>query len=178
MSGTFGRIAKSFLVNLLLMVIVIGVVFLMIQGVSSLDPTVRAGLTPRRQEARVADMRTLMLMWCLVAFLISWIASSLFLAVAERTLPSHVAEARSRMTLWTILLFTTIALLALTCWLILFQGRTGISEYITFENWGPVLIVSIVLSLISYYLATGLAVKTSMRPSVPLGEAFPRFWSN
>jgi magnesium-transporting ATPase (P-type) len=176
MGGVFGRIGKSFFINALFLLIALGLVFILVRGVDALSEDVlRRYETPNARLTIVSDTRSTMMIWCLVIFLTSWITSSLFLVSAERVRPDNRAQGASRLGLWVLLLIVTVAIVAFDVWFSLF--RNSILVYLETDAFGPALVGGILLSLLAYYLATGLAVKRTMRPSVPFGEALPTFWS-
>jgi len=176
MGAIMWRVAKSFFVHLFFMLPVLLLVYLVVQGQDSLSDSVRATLkTARSLSTRLADARGELMTWCFAGFLISWLASSLFLASAERASPANEREARSRLGLWSFLLITVIALLAVNYWFSLLGARVNVS--LASNTFILAVLIGGFGILLSYYLATGLVVRRVMRPSVPLAAGLPTFWS-
>ena len=178
MSGILGRIAKSFFVNLLFCGLALLTIFLLVRGADSLSDRIRQSLADASLASllvRVGDYRAQMLLWCLIIFAISWLTSSLFLASAEQVRPENRQQGGSRLGLWVFMLIATLGLLTITAWFNLF--RSGLAGFLSFDAFGSVLVVAVLLNVLAFYLATGLVVKQVMRPSVPFAEGLPKFWS-
>jgi hypothetical protein len=176
MGGMFGRIARSFFINFFFLLLALGLIFLLVRGIDALSEDVlRRYQTLNSRLTVVGDTRGRLMIWCVVIFLSSWITSSLFLVSAERVRPENRSQGASRLGLWVVLLILTVGVIAFYSWFGLF--RNSILVYLASDSFGPALIGGIILNLLAYYFATGLAVKRTMRPSVPFGEALPAFGS-
>jgi len=173
----FGRIVKSFFVNLLFLALAVGLVFLMVRGAAGVltDDFMDRYVSSTRRLSEVAGARGQLLLWTLAAFGSAWLVSSLFLVSAERASPQNRDQGAARIGLWTMLLVALGVMLAITAWFILFDSPRVAN--LAPNVFSLVFIGGILLVLLAYYFATGLAVKRTMRPSVPLGEALPTFWS-
>lgn len=178
MGAIMWRVMKSFFLHLALLLATLGLIWLIVQGQDALSPAVRMRFQGRSAQALltlVDDERGRLMSWCFIGFLMSWIASSLFLAVAERARPASEAEARRKIGLWSLMLFAVIAFLIFTAWLNLIDAGTSAS--LASGTFTTALLVGGIGTILAYYLATALMVRQVMRPSVLLASAFPTIWS-
>jgi hypothetical protein len=178
MSGSFGRIAKSLGVNILFLLLALGAVYLLVRGADSLSETSRLALrlaSAASLDIRVGDARSQLMVWTLAIFVISWLTSSLFLLSAEQARPITREDGKQRMGMWAAMLMLTLGMVGFVAWFTLFH--TSVNALLSLYTFGSTIALCVVLNLLAYYLATALAVKRTMRPSVPLGEAMPSFWS-
>jgi hypothetical protein len=176
MGAIMWRAAKSFFVHLFMLLLALLLIYFIVQGQDSLSSNVRDTLkTARSLATRLDDARGELMMWCFVGFLISWLASSLFLASAERAAPANEAEARCRLGLWSFLLILVIAMLGANYWLSLLGAQVNVT--LASNTFMAAVLIGGLAVVVAYYFATGLIVKRVMRPSVPLAAGLPTFWS-
>jgi magnesium-transporting ATPase (P-type) len=178
MAAIMMRVIKSFFLHLLILLAALGLVYLIVAGQESLSPELRLryqGRPPAVLLGLVENARGTLMMWVFTCFLVSWLSSSLFLAMAERSRPANEREAANKKGLWAGMLVVTLAAIAFTAWLNLIEP--GVSIALASGTFMTALLVGGILAVLAYYLATALAVKLVMRPSVPLATAMPSFWS-
>lgn len=176
MGALMWRIAKALFVHLPMMLVVLGMIYLVVQGQESLGIAVRqqyAGASSQALLAVLDDARGDILTWCFACFVMSWLAASLFLVSAERARPTNEPEARSRIGLWSFLLLATIAFLFAHGWYSLLRPRLDLMP----GTFIVAVLIAGVGVVLAYYLATGLMVRRVMRPSVPLAAGLPNLWS-
>ncbi len=172
------RIIKSFVVHLVLLLIALVLVYGAVRGQDSLGTAMRMQYDGQSSDVLlqlVADARGRIMTWCLISFGVSWVASSMFLATAQRTQPSNDLHAASRRGLWSVLLLFVVAAMAILAWLRLYG--VGVSTDLASGTFLIALIGGAILVLTGFYLGCALAVKASMRPSVPGATALPAFWN-
>lgn len=178
MAATLQRITKAFAVHLLLLIAALGVVYLAVHGQESLSAAVRTQYEGQAEEVMlqmVADARGRIMFWCLTIFITSWLASAVFLAVAERTQPTNIVQAASRRGLWSGLFILLVVIAGVLTWIPMFARE--VSSDLASGSFTASLVAGSFLTLLAFYLATALAVKAAMRPSVPGATALPDFWS-
>lgn len=178
MAAILQRITKSFAIHLVLLLIALGLVYGVVNGQENLSAAVRLqyeGQSSEVLQQLVADARGRIMTWCLVSFAISWLASSIFLTSAQRTLPANERQAASLRGLWSGLLLVVVIAVAVLAWLRLYS--LGVSTDLASGSFMIALVGVGVLVLLAFYLGCGLAVKAAMRPSVPAAGALPGFWS-
>ena len=174
MAATLQRITKAFAIHLLLLLAAVGLAYAAVHGEESLSAAIRTQYQDQSADVLlqlVADARGRVIGWLLASFAVGWLASSIFLAAAQRTQPANERQAASRRGLWSGLLIVTVAVTGVLAWLRLFA--LGVSTDLASSGFMLALIGGGVLVLLAYYLGTGLAVKAAMRPSVPGGTALP-----
>jgi len=178
MGAVMWRLAKSLFVHIAVLVLALLLIYLVARGQESLSAEVLTryqGRSPAALLTVLADARGEIVTWAAIGIAISWIASAIFLAVAERTTAANEREARRLIGLWAGMLIVTVALLAANSWLRLFSA--GITGDLAASTFIACVLIGGLAVLIAYWLSTGLVVKRVMRPSVPLAAALPSFWS-
>ncbi|HYJ31508.1 MAG TPA: hypothetical protein VEW25_14350 [Allosphingosinicella sp.] len=178
MGAIMWRVVKSFFLHVVLMLVALGLIWLVVQGQDALSAAVRLRYQGRSAQALMTvleDERGRLMMWCFIAFLVSWLASSVFLAASERARPAGEIEARSKIGLWSLMLVVTIAFLMFSAWLNLIES--GVSTSLASATFLTAVLIGGVSTVLAYYFATALMVRRVMRPSVPLATALPTTWS-
>jgi hypothetical protein len=170
------RAVIAFLVHLALAIVAVAVIYWMTKDFEDASELVRntVGSDENAESgalAYLAEARADLLAWLLGSMLASWLASSLFLALAQRHEPRIDSEARKMFGLWGVLLILTLGLSALIWWrrvsLVEAGGMLISSNYIT------IIATGVVATFLGYYLVTGMAVKPTMKPSVPGASVLP-----
>jgi hypothetical protein len=170
------RVVKSFFVHLPLLLLALLLIYFLCQGQDVLNFVVREqyrGASSRALLTVLGDARGDLMMWCTVAFAVSWLSSSLFLAAAERATPANEVEAGTKLGLWSFLLIVTIVIAVANGWRELARAQATLMS----GTFLSVLVLTGLLVLAAYFLSTGLMVRRVMRPSVPLAAALPTRWS-
>lgn len=181
MNGVFVvRAMKAFVIFLIIALVLLGLAYYVTGSFDSASQEVRRQydgvLDPVRSVTRVLEGARFQLMqWILASSLAAWLCASLFLIQAEQFDARNVQEGASKLVSWLILFVLTIGLTA-GIW----YGSVSVEDVasmILADNYLMVLVTTFILLPLGYWLATGLAVKGVMRPSVPVSGLLPRFWS-
>jgi|GEM_PF-4108179 len=178
MGAIMWRVVKSFFLHVALMLLALGLIWLVVQGQDALSAAVRLRYQGRSAQALLTvleDQRGRLMMWCFISFLVSWLASSVFLAAAERARPAGEIEAKGKIGLWSLMLVVTIVFVIFTAWLNLIEA--GVSASLSSGTFLTAVLIGGIATVLAYYFATGLMVRRVMRPSVPLATALPTTWS-
>ena len=109
--------------------------------------------------------------WCLISFLVSFLASCLFLYQAQVSRPRNPGEGATRKTSWIILFFVCLAGLSILWWE--YVSIAEVQASLMSGNYQSALGAVAISTLLAYFLGTLLFVKLTMRPSVPLGNRLP-----
>ena len=110
--------------------------------------------------------------WFSSSMLVSWLASILFIGFVQTAEPRGEAEGAKRMPMWIVLMLITLATTAAAWWWQL--SLADIGAMLMASGYGVSVAAGFVLVLIAYWAGTGMSVKSTMRPSVPLGYILPR----
>lgn len=104
--------------------------------------------------------------WIWPAMVTSFLASVVFLGLADRTMPANPTQAGSKKGLWTVLLLVNLAV-ALILWFVL-VSQPDAAYAMLFGNYALVVFATFTLVFLGYYAATAGFVKRTMARSVPL----------
>ena len=96
---------------------------------------------------------------------VSFLLSVLFLGLAQQTMPSTPAEAKSKFGLWVGLLVLLFIIAAAWWWFAVGSPEAGYA--LVFGNYALIVISTFLLMLLGYFLSTAVFVKSTMVPSVP-----------
>jgi uncharacterized membrane protein len=142
---------------------------------SALSTLVREDYADRPEmiESIRADAVAQLVQWLVRSLAASWLFASLWLASAQRFKPRGPAEGTRRQGLWVMLLLATLVATIWFGWSLVY-GTTVAVELASSTVTAGMLIVAIA-TLLGYFLGTGMNVKATMRPSVPLGGILPSF---
>lgn len=128
---------------------------------------------PEMLDSIRSDAVAQLVQWLVRSLAVSWLLSSIWLVVAQRTRPTGPAEGASRQGLWVVLLLVALAAMAWFGWSLVYASSVS-TELASSILTSATAIVALA-TLLAYYLATGTNVKATMRPSVPLGGILPSF---
>jgi hypothetical protein len=167
------RIFLALLLHVAFLALVIALLMYLGGNEDAVSDVVRARLAddPTQIDAIRGDAVWQLVQWSIYALGIGWLISGLWLAAAERQKPCTPSEGAGKQALWVVLLFVALGALAVTCWVTVFKRDVEVdltSSMLTYA----MLIVS-AATLLAYFVATAICVKSTMRPSVPFSEFLP-----
>lgn len=113
--------------------------------------------------------------WIISASFASWICASIFLIRAEQHPARDAREGRGRLVLWILLLILVFAFIGAIWYATV--GTENVAGILLADGYVMVVALTFILLPLAYWLATALAVKIEMRPSVPVSGPLPTFWS-
>jgi hypothetical protein len=162
---------------LLLYVAIFGVVWLLIGMVGSGEDAVseqvrrQFSARPGQLDGIREDAVALLRQWAFFAMGVSWLAAAFWLFLADLYRPKSPSEATDRTGAWVGLFFLSMASAGGIFWMLILQRAvlTDLAAGVTNIAMGA---VGLAL-LLTYWLATGLFVKITMQPSVPLSGPLP-----
>lgn len=175
MAAYLMKIFWALLVHIGLALVGLLLIYLVGGSESALSTLIREDYADRPEmiESIRADAVAQLFRWLVLSLAASWLFASAWLMSAQRFMPSGPAEGTRRQGLWVVLLLATIAVTTWLGWSLAY-GRTVVTELSSGTVTAGTLIVA-VSTLLGYFLATGMNVKATMRPSVPLGGILPSF---
>ena len=181
MGETVVRIGKALLIHFLIGIAVLATIWLM----SDAFEDASLALQTKYAEAddlgasvlnELGDARSQMLKWAILALSFSWLCSSLFVALAQHRGARGYSEGGGLFAAWIGLFIVTLLAATAAWWRQV--SVLDIGTLIASNNYAISLIAGFVGTTFAYYLATGLAVRLSMKPSVPLADVLlPNFWN-
>lgn len=177
-AGTLVRAGTSLAVHAAFGVIVIAAVLLSSHGEAAMNRQLRGNYpdSPFDDIAYLLDQpRHELLIWGAVSLVAGWLASIWFLRQAELLRPRSPAEGAALRGLWFGMLIATLAVTAagFVYWVIL-------AKLEGFFATPPLTVAELAVGLgtpLAFWLATGLAVTLTVKPSVPLGGLLPATWN-
>lgn len=193
METTGGVIARSGVLNLLVHAVAFGIGFAIFE---LLKPDVvvnpdyisalsRAGfdMAAIYRDAAAGSV-ALLRDWWGVAVLVSFVASSLWLVLADLRRPTSPQEARSAFALWLVFFFLAGVFVGVFAYYYFeFQKDAQLQLlgvlFLNAQKIRPQLLAEVVAgaavtAMVGYYFGTAIGVKRAMRPSVPLATWFLR----
>lgn len=179
--GNFGafvvRAGKSLFLHLLVLAILLGVGAWSATGYEAASEQLKAQFQsapdPVVAVVSVLDQLRLRLwLWSATAVGIAWLASCIFIGLAQGDEPRRDAESRARTGLWFMLLVVVIFAAALSWWLQASLADVGV--LLTSFGYGLTIFACFLLTILGFWAATGMFVKSTMRLSVPLSGLLPR----
>jgi heme/copper-type cytochrome/quinol oxidase subunit 4 len=181
MGETVVRIGKALLIHVLIGIAVLGTIWFM----ADVFEDASLELQTRYQGANdngasvlneLGYARSSMVSWAITALALSWLSSSLFIFLGQRRAARGYAEGGSLFATW-IGLFILALIAATTAWWRQ-VSLLDIGTLIASSNYAKSLVAGFVGTALAYYLATGLAVRLSLKRSVPLADVLlPNFWN-
>lgn len=126
-------------------------------------------------ETVLGDARLNVIGWNVGALCVSWLASTVFVAVAERSLPRNEREGGSRTPAWFGLMVFVVLSTAIAWWRQV--DLTGVGAVLVSGSYLALNVAGYVLVVFAFWLASAMTVKMTMRPSVPLSPLVPSFWN-
>lgn len=126
-------------------------------------------------ESVLADLRLRFWSWFVWALVISLLASCLFIGLAQQGRPGDERDGAARKPLWIILLIVVIAGCGTIWWRKI--SLADLAAGLTSGGYALLIGLGFVITFLAYWIATGLAVKRTMRPSVPLYYLLPTRWN-
>lgn len=181
MGETVVRIGKSLLIHVLVGLAVLATIWFMADAFED------ASLALQAKYAEADDMgasvmnelgeaRGHLLAWGILALTISWLSSSLFIALAQNRGARGYSEGGSLFATWIGLFIFTMLGAVVAWWRQV--SLLDIGSLVASTNYSISLVIGFIGTALAYYLATGVAVRLSMKPSVPLSDVLlPKFWN-
>jgi hypothetical protein len=175
MNTTLVRIFWSLVIHAVFLAVAVALILFIGGGEDAIADSVRARYAdrPDQLDAVRSDAVWHLIQWAIYALSIGWLFSSLWLAIAERQMPTKPAEGAKKKGLWVLCLLADLAALAATGWVIVFKVSVQL-DLAAGALTGGMMIVG-VGTLLAYFLATGMCVKATMTPSVPFCGILPNF---
>lgn len=172
MSGAL-RVFWTLVVHLVLFLVLFGLIYFLGGGEDAVATAVRNQYqdNPDTLNAIRSAAVWLLIHGCALAMAWSWVMSGIFLLAAERQRPSGPSEGAALLPLWVWMLVINLAGFALMTWSIVWRAASRLDLAPWMLNSG--LLLTLFGVLLAYFLGTALAVKTVMRPSVPLSGLVP-----
>jgi hypothetical protein len=116
--------------------------------------------------------------WYIAALAVSWVCSTAFLLAANlkrADVRSH-SDARKAMPAWITLFVVTLAAAAILWWRQV--AHADVSALLLHNAYLQLVTVGYVGVLLAFWIACGLAVALTLKPSVPMAAAIlPKFWN-
>ncbi len=162
------RLAFSIMVHLAFAVAGIGLIWVLTNDDAAILPMLLAKMfsDPAGLASIRAEAAGHMMQWCALALLTSFVTSSLWVVIAERTLVMDTDGARSRGGSWAGLLILALILAAASGYAQVYAKAANLT--LTPQTIVAGGLVTILAVVAAYYLGTFVAVKRPMRPSIPL----------
>jgi hypothetical protein len=171
-----GKIQRHFLataITCLFAAVCAGFIWFFTSQFTDASAAVRANASDSAGLGQVLSAaRTEMLSWCFKAFVFTWLFIQLFIFMADRREPSAANEASAYQSTWFILMFLNFFVLAIISYF--WVPFTEILARLAEGNYWILLAIINVFSLLAFWLATGLFVKSAMKRSVPFADLFAR----
>ena len=166
------RVALSTTIHIVGAALGLGLIWLLMGNESSLSASIvqRMINDPNALQQIREESRGHVWLWCIAAVAISFVLSSVWIVLAERTSPLDESQARSQRGSWAgLFVLTVIAFAAVGYFQVVGSGLSA------FVNAGSVAIGGIaclVITCAAFYLGAFFGVKRTMRPSVPFASSF------
>ena len=172
------RSGKALIVHLLFAALLYGLAYLLMSNYDSASVLVRDQYESDDVMLFLQAAQSKMVGWFLLSLLVSWLAATLFIALCQRK--SQVVrgdtEARKSMPLWIILFVVVLGLAAFLWWREV--SLAEVAQMLLDNNYLILVTAGFVLTAIAFWVSTGLAVITSLKPAVPGAESLlPNFWN-
>ncbi|MEG3180077.1 hypothetical protein [Sphingomonas sp. LT1P40] len=174
------RIGKALLIYLVIGAALLGLIFWLTSDFESASLMLRAQFADA-EDAQTSVMvildqaRLHLVYWMLTSLAASLICASLFLSFAQSRRPRNAIEGGSYKARWIALLIVALSLSVLCWWQ--FVSVADVAGALVSKSYVLVLVCVGLGNLLAYYLATGLAVTMTMKPSVPMGTLLPNSWN-
>jgi len=161
------RIALSTGVHICLAILAVAVIWLLTKGDASLVPALRDRLfnDPDTLGRVRSDAVGHMMLWAALSLAGSFLLSSLWVSIAERTMPIDDHQARSRSGSWAGILLLLVFWFFVIGFIQIWRTSTHLDMNLKTIVIGG--LITLTLTCLAYYAGTFVAVKRAMRPSVP-----------
>ncbi len=175
LSETIVRIGKSLAIHLPIAAIVMGLIYWLTSNFTDASEDLRANYDPQAVMDTLQLVRSSLWEWLVIALIVSFLCSALFIAAAQRRHPRNPSEGASRKAMWVALMLAMLVATGVLWWLYVSQAEVQV-QLMGGNYSGAVTLVGIG-TMLAYYLSTALAVTVTMKPSVPASGVLPTFWN-
>ena len=178
------RAGRSLAVHLLMGLMLYGLALWLMGSYESANEALRTRAETEGWENPTASIAALLgtarnnvIGWFMVSLVVSWLCSTLFLAIAQRRRPltRNGREGAQALQVWIVLFALSIVACAALWWR---DGITNLSTIMVDRNYLLLVLAGHLGVVLAYWLGSGLAVTITLKPSVPLANSLlPRFWN-
>lgn len=172
------RIGKSLAVHIVIGVLLYGLAVYLLGSFDAASDTLREQYEETEVMQLLASTRSTLIGWFVVALIISWVGSSIFLITANwmRKDVRIASDGRKALPAWIILFLISIAMTTFVWWREVSLG--DVAAMLLDGNYLTLVTAGQVGTALAFWLGTGLAVALTLKPSVPLAQTLlPNMWN-
>lgn len=172
------RIGKSLAVHIVIGVLLYGLAVYLLGSFDAASDTLREQYEETEVMQLLASTRSTLIGWFVVALIISWVGSSIFLITANwmRKDVRIASDGRKALPAWIILFLISIAMTTFVWWREVSLG--DVAAMLLDGNYLTLVTAGQVGAALAFWLGTGLAVALTLKPSVPLAQTLlPNMWN-
>ncbi len=172
------RIGKSLAVHIVIGVLLYALAVFLLGNFDAASDTLREQYEETEVMQLLASTRSTLISWYVIALVISWACSAIFLIVAnlKRKSVRIASDGRKALPIWIILFLVSIALTTFVWWREVSLG--DVASMLLDGNYLALVTAGQVGTALAFWLGTGLAVALTLKPSVPLAQTLlPNMWN-